>query len=70
MGRKTGKTITPPVEYTRTDNRVGILAGRGDTKTWWRDFSTPRQVDVWLDGRWPNGTGTALPIGHPTERRR
>lgn len=64
-GRSTGETITLPVGYTRTANQIVILAGHGATKTWWRNFRAPRQVQVWLDGRWRGGTGTALLTGHP-----
>lgn len=64
-GRSTGREITLPVEYARTRGHLVILAGRGLTKTWWRNFLTPHQVQVWLDGRWQTGTGLALLTDHP-----
>jgi hypothetical protein len=29
-----------------------MLVARADTKTWWRNFCTPREVDVLVAGRW------------------
>jgi hypothetical protein len=62
-GRTTGRVIELPVEYVRTGGRLVVLAGNGERKTWWRNFRTPRQVDVQLNGRWHAATGTALDTG-------
>jgi hypothetical protein len=59
-GRATGRVIELPVEYVRTGGRLVVLAGKGEQKTWWRNFLAPRQVDVLLNGRWHAATGTAL----------
>jgi hypothetical protein len=59
-GGRTGAVITMPVAYRRDGDRILVLAGRGDTKSWWRNFAAPHPVEVWLDGRWHPGTGTVL----------
>lgn len=64
-GRRTGAVITLPVEYTRDTDRIVVLAGRGPTMSWWRNFLSPHPVEVWLDGRWQPGTGTTVLPGHP-----
>lgn len=64
-GRVTGRVVELPVEYVRAGRQLVVLAGRGATKRWWRNFRTPYRVDVLIDGRWHVATGTAVPPGHP-----
>ncbi|HEY7596138.1 MAG TPA: nitroreductase/quinone reductase family protein [Actinophytocola sp.] len=59
-GRVSGRIVELPVEYVRADRRLVVLAGHGAAKRWWRNFRTPRRVDVLIDGRWHAATGTAV----------
>jgi deazaflavin-dependent oxidoreductase (nitroreductase family) len=56
VGRRTGRTIVLPVQYARTDGGVLIAVGRPERKTWWRNMSEPRSVEIWLDGAWHPAT--------------
>lgn len=55
-GRRTGRTIVLPVQYARTDGGVLIAVGQPQRKTWWRNMSKPRPVQIWLDGAWQPAT--------------
>ena len=44
--RRSGKRIALPVMYAETDRRLVILVGNAPAKTWWRNFRTPRPVQV------------------------
>ncbi|MFX0577858.1 hypothetical protein [Nocardia nepalensis] len=57
QARRSGRHIALAVSYARMDDNVVIRVGRADTKTWWRNFRTPRPLSVWLDGRWHRGMG-------------
>jgi len=59
-GRVTGHVVELPVEYVRTGRRIVVLAGRGATKKWWRNFRTPHRADVLIDGAWRVATGSAI----------
>ena len=51
-GPRTGRRITTPTQYVRSDGDVIILVGRPETKTWWRSFRTDRDLDVLLRRQW------------------
>jgi len=57
QGRLSGRLVALPVSYARSENDVVIRVARAQTKSWWRNFCSPRSISVWLDGRWHNGTG-------------
>ena len=50
-GRRTGRTHELVCQYARDGDRVWILVGWADRKTWWRNFSAPSTVELWLAGR-------------------
>ncbi len=54
-GRRSGKTYTIPVSYSRQGDTVTVITKR--LRTWWHNFETPAAVEVRLAGR--NYTGTA-----------
>jgi hypothetical protein len=49
-GRRTGRQVTLPTQYAEWGSGVVILAGRPDTKTWWQNFRTARDLDVLIRG--------------------
>jgi hypothetical protein len=51
-GTRSGRVVSTPVQYERRGNDILVLAGRPETKTWWRNFRTDRDLDVLLRGRW------------------
>lgn len=57
QGRLSGRHVALPVSYARSDDNVVIRVARAHTKSWWRNFRSPRPISVWLDGRWHNGMG-------------
>lgn len=63
-GRRSGRPIALPVAYARHGDRVLVRVGRAATKTWWRNFTDPTPVSVWLDQRWRPGTGQVLSSDH------
>ena len=51
-GRRTGREITMPTQYAELGDDVVIVAGHPDTKTWWKNFRSERDVDLLVRGRW------------------
>ena len=58
-GRRSGRAITMPTQYATCGDLVVILAGRPETKTWWRNFRTDRDLDLLVRGRWAPMTARA-----------
>jgi hypothetical protein len=51
-GRRTGVRRELPAEFAVLDDRYVVVAGRPETKTWWRNFSGDgRPVTVTVAGR-------------------
>ena len=49
-----------PTQYAECGSDVVILVARPDTKTWWRNFRTERDLDVLMRGRWSPMTACAV----------
>jgi hypothetical protein len=56
-GARTGRPVVLPVMYARRGDRVVVLVGGADRKTWWRNFARPTAVRVLLAGTTRTGTG-------------
>ena len=67
-GRRTNREITMPTQYARHGDDVVILVGHPETKTWWRNFCSARDLSVLIQGQWTPMTACAV-IGadEPTE---
>lgn len=50
-GRVSGRHITIPVGYQRTEGRVTVLVSEAKTKRWWRNFREPGEVSLRIRGR-------------------
>lgn len=59
-GRRSGRQYTTPTQYARNGDDVLILVGRPGTKTWWRNFREPRDLEILVQGRWRTMTGRAI----------
>jgi hypothetical protein len=66
-GRRTGRTYELVCQYARDGDRVWILVGQADRKTWWRNLSTPSPVELWLAGRRHSATAVAVTGSQDTE---
>ncbi|MGV9610952.1 hypothetical protein [Nocardia xishanensis] len=62
-GHRTGRPIALPVAYARDGDRVLVRVGRAKGKTWWRNFTAPAPLSVWIDQHWVLGTGHVLSPG-------
>jgi deazaflavin-dependent oxidoreductase (nitroreductase family) len=60
-GRRTGRLYALPVQYARDGDRLVVVPQNAPTKTWWRNFVTPRPVRVRLRGRLVDGVARAIP---------
>lgn len=58
-GRRSGRVVTTPVQYASHGDDVVILVGHPQTKTWWRNFSSERGLEVLVRGEWVPMTGRA-----------
>lgn len=56
-GVRTGRSVVLPVMYAQRGDRVVVLVGGADQKTWWRNFRRPTPVRVLLSGATRTGTG-------------
>lgn len=58
-GRKTGRTITTPVNYVAlNDGRLNVISQRN--RTWWRNLNGGAHVSLWLRGQAQSGFGTTI----------
>jgi hypothetical protein len=64
-GAKTGRPVVLPVMYARRADRVVVLVGGADQKTWWRNFTRPAAVRVLLAGISRTGTGHVVGPSSP-----
>lgn len=58
--RRTGREIMLPTQYAECGSEVLILVARPETKTWWRNFHTERELDLLIRGRWSTMTACAV----------
>lgn len=50
-GRRTGKRYTIPVGYQPYGDAIVVLVSKAKRKNWWRNFRTPRPIEVLWKGR-------------------
>jgi hypothetical protein len=50
-GLRTGAPHELVCQYVRNGERVWIMVGQADRKTWWRNLRARAPVDLWLAGR-------------------
>ena len=59
-GTRSGRSVVTPTQYVLDGDDLIIMAGRPETKSWWKNFVTPRDVDVLLCGKWVAMVGEAV----------
>jgi len=59
-GRKSGREYRLPVQYAQDGQRVFILPGQPEKKTWWRNFKEGTPVTVTLRGKTLGGSARLL----------
>jgi F420H(2)-dependent quinone reductase len=64
-GGRTGRSVALPVMYAQRGDRVVVLVGGPDQKTWWRNFTSPTPVRVLLSGTTRTGTGHVVGPASP-----
>ena len=64
-GRRSGRQYVLPVQYARDGSRLIVVPQDPNSKTWWRNFRTPRSVTVRLAGRLRAGTARVVDRGDP-----
>ena len=57
-GRKTGRKITVPVNYTQEGDELWVLSTR--SRTWWRNLLKGSEVEVRLHGQEFKGLGEVV----------
>jgi len=60
-GVRTGRSYEFPVQYVRDGDRIVVLPGGAEHKTWWRNLRQPHSVDMLLGGSWRSAIGHVLP---------
>ncbi len=58
-----GRAVVLPVMYAQQGEQVVVLVGGADRKRWWRNFTQPIPVRVWLRGVARSGTGQVVAHG-------
>lgn len=64
-GVRTGRRYEFPVQYARDGDRVVVMPGHAERKTWWRNLRHPRHVEVLMGGSWRSAIGGVLPTSSP-----
>ncbi len=61
-GRRSGRQVTTPVQYAAIGEGgdLVILVGRPETKTWWRNFTHDRALEVLVRREWQPMVGRAV----------
>jgi deazaflavin-dependent oxidoreductase (nitroreductase family) len=59
-GRRSGRQFTLPVQYAREAERLLVAVQDPATKTWWRNFRSPQEVSVRLQGKLRQGTARVV----------
>lgn len=59
-GRRSGRVITTPTQYTTHGDDLVILVGHPESKQWWRNFSEARDIEVLVAGVWRPMRGRAI----------
>lgn len=59
-GRKSGREYRLPVQYAQDGQRIFILPGQPEKKTWWRNFNDETPITLTLRGKTLGGQARLL----------
>ena len=59
-GRRSGRQFITPAQYVEHGADVLILVGHAETKTWWRNFRSDRDLEVLVRRTWRTMTARAV----------
>jgi deazaflavin-dependent oxidoreductase (nitroreductase family) len=59
-GRRTGREYTLPVQYADDGDRIWVLVGRPERKTWWRNLQAETPIHFRHRGKELAGTARAF----------
>jgi deazaflavin-dependent oxidoreductase (nitroreductase family) len=65
-GRRSGRQFTLPVQYAREGERLLVAVQDSSKRTWWRNFRTPQEVRVRLQGKLRQGSARVVDPDDPT----
>ncbi|MFZ0325325.1 MAG: hypothetical protein WAN48_14495 [Actinomycetes bacterium] len=65
VGRRSGTVYALPAQYARDGHRLVVWPGHPEKKRWWRNFTTPTDVDVRLQGAASRASGHVVGPGAP-----
>lgn len=60
VGRKSGRSMTFPVQYAASGNEIIVFPGHFERKQWWRNLQEPAPVEMLLGGTNHTGIGRSL----------
>ncbi|MCP2328749.1 hypothetical protein HDA40_007256 [Hamadaea flava] len=63
--RHSGGEVVLPVMYAQHDDLLVVLVGGPEGKRWWRNFTMPWRVEVFLRGSARSGVGHLVRTGSP-----
>jgi F420H(2)-dependent quinone reductase len=66
-GRRTGRMYELPVQFARNGNRIWILPGSPEHKTWWRNLRGGADVHLVLAGQDIHGHAMVVDRSRPPE---
>ncbi len=64
-GRRSGRSLSTPVECVRLDDRLLVFVGGPEDKQWWRNVQANPEVTVEVDGQAVPGRATVHASGGP-----
>jgi deazaflavin-dependent oxidoreductase (nitroreductase family) len=66
VGRRSGRAYAVPVQYAREGRRLVVVPQNAAAATWWRNFRSPRPVQVRLRGRMRAADARVISPDDPT----
>jgi hypothetical protein len=65
VGARSGRAVVLPVMYAQQGERLAVLVGGAQRKRWWRNFTQPAPIQVWLRGVARTGVAHLVGTGAP-----
>lgn len=69
-GRRSGRELTTPVQYAERGDDLVVMAGRSSAKSWWRNFRSEYEIQVFVHGGWQTMTARVVSADDEPETAR